>query len=215
MGALSITGIDIVFAVVLVISAGLAFARGLVYETFAIVEWVAAAWTALRFTPALEPLLGGVISPAWLKYGVVFLGTFLIVLIPLSFLSQRLEEAVRRSDVGPVDRVLGFLFGVGRGLVIAALAFIVYAALVPEADRSPMLTHARSYGLIRTTSAMLLDLVPNAKASGLRLPKLAPTPTQSAAGEPAAGTAKTYGAGERRALDRLIEATGEGKDSPP
>jgi membrane protein required for colicin V production len=125
MGALSVTAIDIVLAAVLVISAGLAFARGLVHETFAILEWVAAAYCALRFTPALLPLLAGTISPAWLEYGVVFLGTFLIVLIPLSFLSHRLEEVVRHSDVGPVDRALGFVFGIGRGLVIAGVAFIV------------------------------------------------------------------------------------------
>jgi hypothetical protein len=84
---------------------------------------------------------------------------------------------------------------------------------VPEADRAPALTHARTYGLIRSTSAMLLELVPDVDVNGIRLRDRAQKSAQSAANEKSSGTeTKTYGASERRALDRLIEATGDGKD---
>jgi len=213
MEALSITSIDILLAAVIIISAGLAFSRGLVHETFAILEWVAAAYVALRFSPVFLPLLRDYISPAWLEYAVVFIGTFLMVLIPLSFLCHRLEETVKRSEVGPVDRALGAIFGVGRGLVIAGIGFIAYAALVPEEQRSPSLIHARSYALIRNTSALLLDLVPGADTSGVRAPRaVAERPARAERREPVKDDTKTYGAGERRALDNLIEATGDGKD---
>jgi membrane protein required for colicin V production len=211
MGALSVTPIDILLAAVLILSAGLAFARGLVHETFAILEWVASAYAALRFTPALRPLLAGIVSPGWLQWGVVYAGTFLVVLIPLSFLCHRLEEVVRRSEVGSIDRVLGIVFGVGRGLVIASLAFIAYAALVPEKQRSPALLNARSYPLIRTTSAMLLDLVPGTKVAGIEV-RHADADAARKAEDAKETTETTYGAGERRALDRLIEATGRGKE---
>lgn len=208
MGALSITSIDIVLAAVLVLSAGLAFARGLVHETFAILEWVASAYAALRFTPTLRPLLDGIVSPAWLQWGAAYVGTFLIVLIPLSFLCHRLEDVVKKSEVGSIDRVLGMVFGVGRGLVIVSVAFIAYAVMVPdEKQRAPALTNARSYPLIRTTSAMLLDLVPNAGIPGVQVGRAEDGKKR--------GEAAAYGAAERRALDRLIEAAGASKDRSP
>jgi uncharacterized membrane protein required for colicin V production len=63
----------------------------------------------------LQPLLREMISPSWLEYIVVFMH-FLLMFIPLSILNHRLSEAVKKSDIGPVDRVLGLVFGVFRGL---------------------------------------------------------------------------------------------------
>jgi membrane protein required for colicin V production len=223
MQALSITWIDIAVVAVVVISAGFAFGRGLVTETFSIVEWVAAAYVALNFTPSFQPLLQGYISPPWLEYVAVFIGTFLLVLIPLSFLSHRLEEAIKRSEIGPVDRALGLIFGVGRGLAIVGLAYILYAALVPLQSRSPALTNARSYSIIRNSSEVLLELVPGTekeiasvrggKNAGKSQSGTGDTEQTAKGGDEAAKPAKTYGAGDRRALDNLFKDAGDGKDT--
>ena len=135
MGQLSITAVDVVVVAVVLISAFLAMWRGFVSEVFTIFEWVAAAYAALRFTPTFQPLLKSVISPPWLEYIVVFVGTFLIVIIPLSIMAHRLSEMIKRSEIGPVDRSMGFVFGMARGLVIIGLAYIAFAALVPQPDR--------------------------------------------------------------------------------
>ena len=124
MSNLSITGVDVLVALVVLVSGGYAMWRGLVSETLTIVDWVLAAFIALRFTPTFQPLLLEMISPSWLEYIVVFIGTFLLMFIPLSILNHRLSEAVKKSDIGPVDRVLGLVFGVFRGLVIVGLAYI-------------------------------------------------------------------------------------------
>ena len=36
------------------------------------------------------------------------------------------------SRVGALDRTLGFLFGLGRGLIIVVVAFLFFAWLVPD-----------------------------------------------------------------------------------
>jgi membrane protein required for colicin V production len=230
MHALSITWVDIAVMAVVVISAGFAFGRGLVHETFAILEWVAAAYVALNFTPSFQPLLQDYISPPWLEYAAVFVGTFLLVWIPLSMLSHRLEEAVKRSEIGPVDRALGLIFGVGRGLAIVGLAYILYAALVPAESRSAALTSARSYSIIRNSSEVLLELVPDTgsriadlrgggKKAGKSGKSRSGTDADSApeetakAGEETSKPAKTYGAKDRRALDNLFKDAGDGKGS--
>jgi membrane protein required for colicin V production len=230
MSDASITVIDVLVTAVILVSAGFAMWRGLVGETFTIIDWVLAAFVALRVTPMFQPLLREVISPPWLEYIVVFIGSFLLMFIPLSILNHRLSEMVKKSEIGPVDRVLGFVFGVGRGLVIVGIAYIAFAAMVPLQDHPQSLTGARSFPLIRQTSEVLLNLASSRGANAVTLGTRAaerstlPLPARAAADrpEPPKGNAqagqggeptKTYGADERSALDRLIETTGAGQGS--
>jgi membrane protein required for colicin V production len=185
---------------VILVSAGFAMWRGLIQETFAIFEWVAGIYVALRFTPVFQPLLRGVISPPWLAYILVLVATFLIVFVPLSIFSHRLSEVVKKSEIGPVDRALGLVFGIGRGLVIVGLGYIAFAALVPMQDRPQTLTNARLFPLIRNTSEVLLGLVPGGD-------KVAGDGKGGAQAKGGDGP-KTYGASDRGALDNLGETSG-------
>ena len=200
MGQLSVTAIDILVVVVILVSAGYAAYRGLVHETFTIIEWVAAGYVALRFTPLFQPLLHDYISPSWLEWIAVFAGTFLIVFIPLSIMSHRISEQVKKSEIGPIDRTLGFVFGVGRGLVIVGFAYITFAALVPARDHPDTLTRARLFPLIYNTSDVLRSLMPQ---SGDGVAGDAPAEAKSPV--PQSTAAKAYGADDRSALDRLFE----------
>ena len=208
MGQLSVTAIDILVVIVIVVSAGYAGMRGLVHETFAIFEWVAAGYIALRFTPLFQPLLHDIISPPWLEWIAVFVATFLIVFIPLSIMSHRVSEQVKKSEIGPIDRTFGFVFGLARGLVIVGFAYIAFAALVPARDHPDTLTKARLFPLIRNTSDVLRSLTPQeASAAGSDAPAEAKAPS------PQSTPAKTYGADDRSALDRLFQTNG-GEPTP-
>jgi len=212
MDGVSVTVVDFLVVGVILLSALFAMWRGLVQETLSIVAWVAAAYSALRFYPLLQPLLENYIASSRLASLAAGAIIFLVVLIPLSFLSHRFGENVKKSEIGPVDRSLGFVFGVGRGLVIVGIAYIAFTALVPTRDHPGWLTHARLLPLIQSTSDVLLSLVPD---RGLDSAALAAQPAQETAkSHPVAKPGKTYGARDRRALDRLIEATGDGKGSP-
>jgi len=210
MGEVSLTVIDVMVVIVLLVSAGFAISRGLVSETFTIVDWVVAAFVALRATPIFLPLLRGVVSPAWLEYIVVFLGTFFLVFIPLSMLNHRLSEAVQKSEIGPVDRAAGAVFGVARGLVLIGLVYIAYASMVKPEDRPPALTSARFFPLIRQTSEVLLSLAPTrpdlSTAEGEPVLETRQTSGEASRNDTSRDT-KTYGANDRRALDRLIEGS--------
>src|ERR1700704_766957 len=209
MVQLSVTAIDILVVVVILVSAGYAGFRGLVHETFAIIEWVVAGYIALRFTPLFQPLLRDYISPAWLEWITVFVATFLIMFIPLSIFSHRISEQVKKSQIGPIGRTLGFVFGLARGLVIVGFAYIAFAALVPVRDHPDTLTKARLFPLIRNTSDVLRSLTPQeaSNAPGADAPQDAKPPG------PQPTPAKTYGADDRSALDRLFQTNGG--DPPP
>jgi len=212
-----ITWLDALVGVVIVASAVYAAWKGLLRETLSMFAWALAAYAALVFGPMLRTPLHDLFSPKWLGDVIAYAGVFLIVLVPLSFLSFRFSESIQKSPIGPVDRTLGFVFGIGRGLVLVALPYIAFTMLVPTKDQPAWIKSAATLPLVQKTSDVLLSMVPNQDRKGRHAEtataqkpagKPAPTPNrpQRNAGEET--RQKTYGAHERRELDRLIETTG-------
>lgn len=131
------TVVDAVVAAVVVISAILAFSRGLVRESMAIVGWIAAAVVAFTFAGAAEPLvkeipyLGDFLGESCeLAVLAAFAIVFALALVVVSFFTPLLSSAVRHSALGAVDQGLGFLFGVLRGMLLVAVTFVVYDRVV-------------------------------------------------------------------------------------
>src|ERR1700753_1566285 len=131
MSALGLTIIDPIVLVVIFVSAVYASYRGFVSETLSIFACAAAAFATLFFGPKLAPLTKGLVSSPWLGLLIGYAAIFLIVLIPLSFVSFRFAESVKNSPVGTLDRVLGAVFGILRGLAIIGLAYIAFSSVIP------------------------------------------------------------------------------------
>ncbi len=212
MGEVSVTIVDLLIACVILVSAVYAALRGLLRETLSIFSWALAAYLTLRLFPSFRPMLREYIAPEWLADVAVIVGVFMIILIPLSYVSYRFTETVKQTEIGPVDRALGFVFGVGRGLVVVGLVYIVFSILVPLQNHPAWLTEARLFPVVENTSDVLLSLVPPPEGIGLSDLGLSPPPPeelpQTAQDPPPEADSQTYGAEERSALDRLIETTG-------
>ena len=86
--------------------------------------------------------------------------------------------------------------------MIVGLAYIAYASFVPLESQSATVTEARLFPLIQNSSEVLLSLVPESRSEG-------GTVSQGEGQD----EAKTYGATDRGALDRLFEATGRNQGS--
>ena len=91
--------IDVVVVAIIIASTVYAAYRGLVSETLSIFAWIAAAFATLYFGPWLAHLTREMISPSWLGLVVGYAAVFLTVLIPLSFVSYRFSEGVKKSLV--------------------------------------------------------------------------------------------------------------------
>jgi membrane protein required for colicin V production len=209
--------VDIVVIVVVLASCAYATYQGFVRETLSVFAWAAAAFATLYVAPALVPFLRPRMPTPFLGNLVAYAGVFLVVLIPLSFVSFRFSESVRNSPIGPVDRMLGFAFGVVRGFVIVGIAYLLFSLIVPVREHPDWLREARLLPLIQGSSDMLLALVPNRDGNahmGGEAEAATEAPPQQQdthKTQPARHVRKSYGAQDRRALDRLIEATGSGK----
>ena len=131
------TMIDGVVALVIVVSALLAYGRGLVRELMAIVGWVAAAVLGFMFAPQVEPLVREIpvvgeflADSCELSIIGAFALVFAVALIVVSLFTPLFSSVVQRSAVGGVDQGLGFLFGVARGVLLVAIGFFVYNTVV-------------------------------------------------------------------------------------
>ena len=208
---LHITIADIVIVVVLLWTAAHAAMKGFLRQVLSIFAFIAAAVATLKFYPVFRPVAQANVEPAWLADGVAFVGLFLIVLIPLSFISYRLSETVKKSPVGPLDRSLGFFFGVAYGLFFLSVAYIVLTMLVAERNQPEWIQEARLLPLVQSSSNILLSLVPedsglprskpvnrNANTDGDEAP--APKPPVARAND----NGPTYTDEERNSLDSLV-----------
>jgi membrane protein required for colicin V production len=216
MSALGVTIIDPIVLAVIFISAVYATYRGFVSETLSIFAWAAAAFATLFFGPKLAPLTHGLVSQPFLGILIGYALIFLVVLIPLSFVSFRFAESVKHSPVGTLDRVLGAVFGIVRGLVIIGLAYIAFTYMVSVKSQPEWIANARLLPVIQGSSEVLLSLVPEqhmGTANAEKAPEKAvdapvPVPKPSQVATPKKAGHKAYGAQERRELDKLIEQTG-------
>jgi membrane protein required for colicin V production len=220
MADLHFSFVDLLVVAIVGVSAAFAIYRGFVRETLSIFAWAAAAFATLYFGPPAAALLKDRLSPALLGIAIGYVGVFLVVLIPLSFISYRFAEGVHRSPVGALDRSLGFAFGVVRGLAILGFAYILFTSVMATHDQPKWLTTARSLPLIQSCAQVLLSLVPSQDTPLVEKPAHEPAVTvpqprpRDAAKKPPKHSQKTYGARDRRALDRLIQSTGDSGGKP-
>jgi|TARA_R110000868_G_scaffold18172_14_gene78974 membrane protein required for colicin V production len=131
------TIIDGVVAVVIILSALLAYGRGIVREIMAIAGWIAAAILAFLFAPQVEPLVREIpvvgeflADSCELSVIGAFALVFAVALIVVSLFTPLFSSLVQRSALGGVDQGLGFLFGVARGILLVIVAFFVYDTVI-------------------------------------------------------------------------------------
>src|SRR3981081_82606 len=118
---LSVTFIDCLIVLIVVVSAGYAAWRGFLWETLTIFAWVTASFGCLYFGPYIIPLTTSLVSqggPAKLPADAAVLSA---VFIPFAFMTHRFSQSVKNAPIGPFDRAAGVAFGVVRGLVLVGL----------------------------------------------------------------------------------------------
>ena len=124
--------VDYILLGAFLVSVGVGFFRGFFKEALSLVTWVLALWVAWRFSGILDPLLTSVSSPAlklWAARVILFVG----VMLAGALFSRLVGMLIESSGLTSTDRVLGMVFGAGRGVLVVGLLVIVLQLL--EMDR--------------------------------------------------------------------------------
>lgn len=229
-----VTLLDIIVISVMLISGVLAMVRGLLREVLSIVSWAVAAGVTLYFYKPALPFVKQYISQDTAAMaatvGLLFLGTLLIA----SIITARISDLVLDSRIGALDRTMGFLFGLARGLLVMVVAFMFFNWLVPQKSQPPWVVDAKSRPALESAGNWLVAQLPddpeNTILNKLKKPPASDegeTPAAPATGQRsdntgsglggttmAAGTAQGSTAGsagyrrtDRQGIEQLLEST--------
>ncbi len=151
-------------AIVILVSAILAYSRGLVREILSIAGWIAAAVAAFIFAPNAEPLvreipyLTDIIgTSSELSIIASFAIVFAIALILTSIFTPIFSGLVQRSAIGGLDQGLGFVFGILRGLVLVMVGLIVYDYIGANVD---LVEKSKTKELLADSQERVKELIP-------------------------------------------------------
>ena len=151
--------LDIGVIAVIVLSAIFAFARGFVREALSIVAWVgAAAITVYGFVPVLgivDPLVKNPLLSQLIAGFGLFVGSLIVLTIATSFIARM----VRASALSPIDRTLGFIFGLARGVLIVCLAYLLLDFVQPS-ERPAWIRDAKSAPYLHQGADVLRQFLP-------------------------------------------------------
>ena len=162
-----ITLLDVLLLVVMLISGLLAMIRGFMREVLSIAAWGIAALVTLWAFSRVTPLVQSYVSSETLAKAIAIASVFLITLLIVSIITVRISDMVLDSKVGALDRTLGFLFGLARGLVIVVVAFLFFAWLVPDRSQPEWVKNAKSRVVLQGTGQWLMSMLPEDPESAI------------------------------------------------
>ena len=157
---------DIALLVIMVLSGFLAMLRGLSREVLSIFSWGVAAGSAVYMLKYHPDLLSGYISSEKIAMAALLGSTFMVTLIISSLVTMKLSDAFLDSSMGALDRSLGFVFGMARGLVLVAILHVFYAFYYDK-NPLPMVANAYSRPFVAATGEsiknVMIDIYENVK----------------------------------------------------
>ena len=156
-----ITLLDIILLVVMLISGLLAMIRGFMREILSIGAWGIAALVTLYGYSRVLPIAKGYFSSDMVATAASVGSIFLLTLLVVSIITVRISDMILDSRVGALDRTLGFLFGLGRGLVIVVVAFLFFSWLVPDRSQPEWVRGAKSRVVLQSTGQWLISMLPD------------------------------------------------------
>jgi len=202
-----VTQFDLIVAVLLLLSAGVGFARGAIREVAAMVALVAAAVLTIYGLPHTAPVMHHVIHTRWLAATAALVLVFLAIYAALRLMGAILARYVQRTQVlGTLDRTLGLGIGAARGLVVLGGLYLMFNAATPQDLRPHWMTGSLSWPVAKAMGDLDAALAPKGLDLAGRLkPAFARSFRDGAGGSGDRNAATGYDPGQRGEIDDLVE----------
>lgn len=152
--------LDVILIFMIFLSGFLAMLRGFTREILSILAWALAALSTLLVFPNYQSFARNYIEPAILADAALAIGTFIVVLIVVTLITTKISEKILDSQIGSIDRTMGFIFGGLRGLILVVIAFLFFSWLVPEENQPNWISGALSLNLLKNTGNAIVSLLP-------------------------------------------------------
>lgn len=124
---------DYIIIGIIVLSVLISLLRGFVREALSLVTWIAALWVSFTFYATLADLLAKKIHSDTTRVVVAFAILFVATLILGALFNYLIGQLVDKTGLSGTDRVLGVVFGLGRGVLLITVLLLL-AKLTPLPD---------------------------------------------------------------------------------
>jgi membrane protein required for colicin V production len=152
--------LDIIVVAIVALSGLFAFVRGFVREALSIAAWAGAGLVTYYGYAPFQPIVRGLVKALWLADILTGAVLFLVSVVVFSIIVGILSSQVRGSVLGPLDRALGLLFGVARGVLLVCLGYLAISHFLAPENWPGWILEARSRPLLATGAAELQQLIP-------------------------------------------------------
>ena len=155
-----LNNLDVVFLVIVGVSALVAIARGVTKELLSITGWILAAVSVYYLLPVVDPIMQKYIASdvlSSLVSGMVILIMFCIFWV---LAADKISTQIRFSKLSALDRILGFIFGIFRGVIIVILLQIMISSLIPEESQKGVFAESRYFKLAGDEAGPIKGLIP-------------------------------------------------------
>ncbi|MEI8363124.1 MAG: CvpA family protein [Betaproteobacteria bacterium] len=127
------TSFDYIVLSIIGLSVVLSVMRGLVREVLAIMGWLAAFYVARTYASQILPMMPANIPTEPLRVLAAFLVLFLATLLVVSLLAIALTAIFKTIGLGWINRLLGAIFGLARGvLIVCIVVFLAGLTNLPK-----------------------------------------------------------------------------------
>lgn len=151
--------LDVVFLIIIALSALISLIRGFVKESISLVTWIAAGLLAFRYfapmSELFEAYLESPVGRALLGFGCIFVATLIVGAIVNFIVSQ----LVSKTGLSGTDKTLGVVFGAARGVLIVTM-LVLLAGLLPLRDTAWWQDSA-SVGFFEDVGSWIKSVIPD------------------------------------------------------
>lgn len=119
--------VDYIILAIVAFSALISLFRGFIKEFISLLAWVGGLLLSLRYAGDLQPLFSKFSSSTSVRYFSAFVLIFVVVVILGIVLNFIVSKVVSLAGLFLIDRALGFVFGVARGLAIVTALLLMLA----------------------------------------------------------------------------------------
>ncbi len=168
--------VDILVLLVLAVSALIAFMRGFIREVLTIVGVLGGMAAAYHLGPLLLPTIEGwlgvdptaedpqklfdLIPYTYVAQGLAYGAVFIVVVVILSIISHMIAEAVKSVGLGAIDRTLGVIFGLVRGVLLLGILYLPVYLTIEKETTNQWFEGSKSYVYIEMTAQEIAEYLP-------------------------------------------------------
>lgn len=202
------TQFDLIVLVLLLISAALGYGRGAVAEVAALTALLAAAAIAILTLPLSAPPMHTAVHSEWLAAAGALILVFAVVYLVLRLVFGAAARQIQETRfLGVLDRSLGLLIGLVRGLLVLGALNLAFNAATPEELRPQWIVGSQTWPLSQNMGHLLKAMAPKGLDIAGRLKPAFDHAVHAAARKAIDDRLKSdgYDARQRGAIDDLVE----------